>query len=355
MSDNKNPRSQEGKINILYNRLESTLFGFIGLYESESVVRNDAQGFDRFTYPFAIGSFPSTKDGLIHVYGSVHFLLQEIHRLCREFHNANKSWWTSREAATELAAKHAADLLYNSHLMDFSILLSARARNIFHLFKKLRKQTIQGFSYREAQAGEVPLIDIFDVLIHSRYYYFDGKYINDVLSDKPPRRTKDSKKLMGRKILFQDFVDGVLQAISDVRTKDLTELLSFKLQELSADADEQDLIFLHQNVFSISELLKTKLRTPEFEPISQLISDRLGISRGDFGHGPISILFKPELGKSNFEIRVEYITGKDSAKRDGNDPREFRFDIEYRRMFHLINQSFGEGRLLTGFKFPVEI
>ena len=353
MSKDSDLEGRRNELNVLYNEEASTLMGFIGFRRPSSPLDTDERYFEKYTYPFVVGSPATTRQGPMDVFGSVIFLLEEIYRLCAEFKVTNKNWWESRESEADATVIGASDRLYHSHLMDFSILLAVRARNVFHLFPKLKERRVELFSYSKSKVGEILLTDTFNLLIHSWYYHTDGEYFNDVLSDRPPKAARLSKRLMGRRVPFQGFVDEVTQAISDVTLKDLTGVLLQKLEGLSADSSEQDIVFAHQNVFSLSELLRLKLQDPDFEMLSQLVADELKTPQSEFRHGPFSILFEPEIWERRMLIRVKYMSRMETGSDVSEEPQELNFKLGYRTLFEVIDEAFGEMRLVTDFIHPV--
>ena len=234
-------RADKETMLLLYQKTGSRLYGHIRFYRHH-VSGKPAPTMLKESRPFVIGETVPGLDRL-KVFGSVEFLVGEIRRLIDEFIDYNHKWWASREKISDVQV----DFDYHRHVMDFVILTSTHTRNLIHIIKRLNGNEITKFNYEGRPDGKVKLSELFDILIHNRYYYFDGTNIRDIFSDKTTKASPLSKHFMGYGIALNDFINAVLELITDVSIRDLSQLLRWKFKTLNSTSSPQDVVFLIQN------------------------------------------------------------------------------------------------------------
>lgn len=334
---------------LIYNAKHlPVLYGHIAFYRQQYPGQETATKAYRSSTPFVVGKYVSGSDRFI-VYGSVHFLVLEIRRLIDEFIAKNRDWWVSRQKVVNDRNLGEMDFLYDSHVMDFVVLVSTHARNLFHLVnnEEVTGKTIPVLNYEKEQDGDIKLSELFDILIHNRYYYFDGGIIRDVFSGKFKKQSRFADKFMGYGIDLQAYVQGIADAIREVRMKHLTTILRGRLKRLSPDSKHQDVIFLIQNIHSFSDLMKTRIPTGNYRLIEQLM---FGNHAEDLVYKSPNIAINRDLQRKAFDIRVEW------AKRSEYDGGRGKLEnkvvtVGHESLFDIVNKLFGEERLLD-FKMP---
>lgn len=327
-------------LRIIYNGEHlPLLYGHIALFKGQ---QTEAY---RSGDPFVIGKYDPA--GRLVVYGSVPFLLQEVCRLIDEFGEKNRKWGTSC-ANVEGRALDELDDQYNSYVMDFVILASTHMRNLFHLVnnKNITERKIPLRNYQQKKYSEVSLKELFDVLIHNRYYYFDGGVIRDVFSEKFRANSRlDDSRLMGYGIDLFDYIRGIRDVVHGVSVRHFTTILRGKMKNLNIDSKRQEVIFFIQNVHSFSELMKTKIPDKRYEQILPLIFDTLIPAPSSQTTQTIlfeapNIQINPNLNQKAFDITVK------CGEKEG-DLKEETVTVGYEDLFTKVNKSFGEDRLVT--------
>lgn len=327
---------------LLYNdKHPPLLYGHVAFFRQSAPGQQAFAKSHESSRPFVIGRSVPGVDGLV-VYGSVHFLLQQIRRIIDEFLERNRSYERSRKKAD--GNLDELDFYYDSPVMDFVILVSTHTRNLFHIVnsKEATGKTIPLLSYEKKQEGSIKLNELFDILIHNRYYFFDGGVIRDVFSEKFKSRSRLWGQFMGYGIDWEDYVRGIETALREVRMKHLISLLRGRFKRLSADSTRQDVIFFIQNIRSFSDLLKTRIPTAKDREIEHLM---FGDHAEDFVYESPHIQINPDLHRKAFDIRVKHA----KASEYGGDRKSLTsptVTVEHREFFDVAQRLFGDERLL---------
>ena len=332
-SNSPAPDQDPAYMGIFYNdEYRPLLYGYIAFFKHQQTKPY------RSSKPFVIGKYDPS--GRLVVYGSVFFLLLEIRRLIDEFLKKNQEWGISRTNVVDDSVLAEMDSQYNSYVMDFVILVSTHARNLFHLVnnKNITEKKIPLLDYEKKQDGEVYLKELFDTLIHNRYYFFDGGVIRDVFSERSRDNSRlDDSRLMGYGIDLQDYVQGISDVVDEVRMKHLTTILRGKMKTLSLDSKRQDVIFLIQNVHSFSELMKAKIPTESYRQILTLMFGTPTSPQTIFFEAP-NIQINSNLNQKAFDITVR--CGKQKGKLESK-----MVTVGYEDLFAKVNELFGEDKL----------
>ena len=91
--------------------------------------------------------------------------------------------------------------------------------------------------------GDIRLRELFDTLIHNRYYYFDGARIRDVFTADPPARRSLANRFMGYGFDLNAFGRTIWEIVHEIRLKDLTQLIRQRIKQLSMNSRPQDIVF----------------------------------------------------------------------------------------------------------------
>lgn len=349
---------------LLYRKIDSSLFGYIAFYKIEHSAQGTETTLIRESKPFVIGHY-STKENKIEVYGSVVFLLEEIRRIVAKFIKGNNAWHAERLNLTSETKIRELDYEYDQKVMDFVILVSTHARNLFDLMGRFNDRSIPRLNYNNSPDGVVTLRELFDTLIHNRYYYFDGGHIKDLFSeDFKKKNSALSGRFMGYGFDLFDFVTGISQVIEEVRVKHLTQILWGKFRDFTAESKPQDIVFLVQNMHALSELLKAKIPLKGYEFMTRLIFDDLdepveGATSVMLPDGTTletrklvmespQIRIARELNKKELEIYVRRAIGGHDQSLGREDLNDHKVNIGFEDFFREVNKVFGDDRVLSG-------
>ena len=232
----------------------------------------------RQSRPFVIGDYSQGVDKPV-IYGSLVFLLTEIKRLINQFTALNRAHYKNRDEPTPPAPPSHLELEYERQVMDFTILLATYGRNLLDILGRLGDETMPKLNYDNEPDGEIRLRELFDTLIHNRYYYFDGAHMRDIFSDAPPLRRTLANRFMGYGFDLDAFGHTMWNIVHDIRLKDLTQLIRQRFKRLSTNSRPQDIVFLIQNVESLSHLLKSKTWSEEYRFMRDALFASAGLTQ----------------------------------------------------------------------------
>ena len=348
---------------LRYRKVDRNLFGYIAFFRMEHPDREEAITPHRESKPFVIGRYSSRGGRSLEVLGSVVFLLMEMRRLIGRFVHDHHAWKTKRGQLTSETEIADADSAHDQKAMDFVLLVSTHARNLFDLMPRFNPRSIPRLDDANSPDGEVTLRELFDVLIHHRYYYFDGARVRDLFSDDFKKRDSAlSGRFMGYGFDILEFVAGIIQVVDDVKIKDLTQLLWRKFKKnFTADSKPQDVVSLVQNVHAFSDLLTAKIPTEGYEFMTRLMFDDLDdlveeIPSVTLPDGTITqtrkLLFESpritiasDLNEKQFEIRVRRAVGAEDQRLARKDLTDHRVTIGFEEFLRKVNEAFGDDRL----------
>ena len=329
---------------IIYNNNHPPLlYGCIRFFDSKS--RNLIRSSD----PFVIGKYNPSEELVI--FGSIHYLINEMLRLINYFFTSNKHWGDKRLNLTHANADkkdlYYIDDEYEQSAMNFAMTISIHTRNLLDLMDgRIADEQIPLLNYQGQKYGYIRLKEICNTLIHNRYYFFDGNIIQDLFSDKPgPKSSIRFDKFMGYGIDLIDYINGIRKITNSIKIKHLTGILKKKIKDLDVDSTKEDVIFLIQNVFSFSKLMKEKIPTSKYNSMLQLMFHDIPTPKDP--NATIQTLYfsNPDIGinenlnNKSFEINVS--CGEDKSTLENK-----RIIIGYEKFFDIINESFGEDYLI---------
>lgn len=340
----------EERMVLLYQKVDLRLYGHIAFYRKEQAGQEATNKPYRSSSPFVIGRYTENGDGRLEVLGSVVFLLEEIRRSIDGFVVDNNAWNEERNRLTGETEIAECDVRYDKKAMDFVILVSAHSRNLFDLMPRFNARSIPRLDYQGAPNGEVTLRELFDTLIHNRYCYFDGSCVRDLFSGEfKKKRSALSGRFMGYGFDMLDFVKGISEVIEEVTVKDLTQFLRGKFKGFTADSKPQDVVSLIQNVYALSELLRAKVPTPEYQFMLCLMFDDLaGVEAQNIIFQSPRIKIANELNRKEFEICVRCAVGALDQELGREDLKDHAVRIGFEGFFRKVNEAFGDDRVLVG-------
>ena len=249
---------------------------------------------------------------------------------------------------------------YTRETTNILLLLSSQTRNLYEIFPRLNSQSISLLDYENMEVGKVKVKELFDHFVHNRYLFVDGEHVADIFSAKFAKKSHISNMFMGYKINWRDYVAAIEHSIDDVKVRDLTGLLKGRLKGLSSRASHKDIVFLIQNLESLSGVLKTKIPTEKYSPMLSLLFDeaikeKLEKLNGVTDHVKVALSFASphvkiheDLSEKKFKIQVRcrFLVGEEK-KRVGysEELEEFSRDVGYEQFFECVNDAFGSDAL----------
>ena len=366
-------------LGLLYKDAGPLVFGVI-LYFRSNPNGPPSKPYER-SDPFVVSERVGSET-IVH--GSVKFLLQEIGRVCESIYDELRALNSALNPKGEVpdieglpmkqVPKNAqAQRTYFQHrraVVGELILLATQARNLFSLLPRLGSQKITLLDIDDNETGSITLKELCDYFVHNQYLFLDGAHISDLFPSKPRQRAPITRKFMGYRLNWFEFVSRVRQAAADVKFMDLTGLLRGRLKRLTLRTPYSDVIFLVQNVESLSELLRARAGTKEYSKMLDLLLkedtlQHLESLKSRIKHVCITaeyeaphIKIREELSKKQFQIRfqgrliLETLDGQ--LLHDDRRLQKTTVNVDYNQFFDAVNSAFGND-VLVQFAEPPQV
>ena len=333
----------------------------------------------RQSAPFVISQSIGEQEEL--VYGSVLELMREIRRLMVDLSNCqdrlqaelrrngvemNETQDSSgQRVLVPLAGGKEVDRIffaYTREITNILLLLSCQTRNLYEIFPRLNNHTVPLLDYERRKVGEIKVKELFDQFVHNRYLFVDGEHVADLFAAKFAKKSHISNMFMGYKIRWRDFVVAIEHSINDVKVRDLTGLLKGRLKELSSRSSHKDIVFLIQNLESLSGVLRTRIPTEKYTPMLNLLFDEAmneklaklnGVTEyviGAVRFASPHVKIHEDLSGKKFKIsvRCKLSVGEEEGHVvRSEDLEEFGRDVGYEEFFYCVNDAFGGDALAS--------
>lgn len=136
---------------------------------------------------------------------------------------------------------------------DVLVTTSVDIRILSEIFpQRLKKAMVTVYDYDAQNIGQIELAKITDLLVHNRYICIRDEFVVDLFSDK---NFMDINPQMGLKISFLEFIAEVEKVVYGLTVKDLVSKLWGMTKNLSASSNIRDIIYLHQNLYTLGGLV----------------------------------------------------------------------------------------------------
>ena len=228
---------------------------------------------------------------------------------------------------------------------DMILLSSIHLRTLSEAFSGKFNQSIPLYNYDGQECGDVLLKDIFNAVLHHRYFVIRGEFMIDLFSHKC---SLDPNGSFGSKVDLYNFLDGVIAAINSIKVKDYMGMLRSKLNRLSVESESKDMIFAIQNIESLNRVVRDRMennRTREllhtmFDPIAKKLFKK--IPRPASGQ-IIDIPFR--FTEPRFKIADDLSNLRIEIHVTVNDVKEV-VKVDYRKLLTQIAQVYGRDTLI---------
>ena len=177
----------------------------------------------------------------------------------------------NRRDVTVPASEFSPLFLYQQdQIIKDAVLLSAPAvRTLVEVFNGKGNPMVATYDYEGGPIGEVSMQQLFNALDHHRYCVVSGGFIHDVFSDED---TRGLPNLFGTKVNVSELLTAVADFLEGITVNDFAGMLRRRLERLTVDSKPRDIIFAHQNVYSLTELVMARLGDAKFPFLDYLFS-----------------------------------------------------------------------------------
>ena len=227
---------------------------------------------------------------------------------------------------------------YERHLVNSLILISCLARNLFHRFPRLAEQFyVQMYDYEGKLSERIRVKNLLDLFVHNRYINLQNEYITDLVSEQPPESTLSTEAFMGHRFKFGEFLRAIEEATDSITIKDLTIRLRGGIKSLNLDTPYQDIVFLVQNMESLSQVLEATIPTRGYDFILNTL-----FPASEIPEKVLSAAGRREV-KNTIRFRSPHVKICDDID-DKKVSIAITHDIEYRVAGKVVHSALGQKR-----------
>ena len=307
---------EDNRLFLLYRYVGSYLYGAL------HVVRGDAQN-QESSYPFIISK---QFQGREIVYGSVLNMMEKVagpffrfdswqrslkETMPPEFRTSVQADMQAGRVTHQLPESEFSHVILHEideRLEDAILLSSLHLRNLLEVFSGRGDKQVGLYDYEDNRIGTVSLKVIADLLMHHRYFVVRGGYLCDIYSGD---EQLTSPRLFGSKIEVQELANVTLELLGGIRIRDFAGMLRSRLERLSVDSEPRDVIFLIQNIHSLSLIIRDRIADDRFPQMLELLFRELrGRQHAEMDRRPEipEMTFTYAFGPPTFKIADELST-----------------------------------------------
>ena len=163
-------------------------------------------------------------------------------------------------------------LFQQDEIMKDAVLLSAPpVRTLVEIFSGKGNRDVPTYDYEGNPTNGVSMQQLFHALSHHRYCVVSQGFIHDVFSGEDTRGLPD---MFGTSIKVEELLNAVIDFLEGITVKDFVGMLRARLERLTIDSKPRDIIFAHQNVYALAEVVRYRLGDVRFSPFFNYLFGR---------------------------------------------------------------------------------
>ena len=355
-------KTMKNRLRLLYNStIPPYLYGHLLI--------TDRNGSQSSSSPFIISE--RIDDTTTIVYGSVEQLLKKLNDLLGSLKASNtaiREALGKHEVPTEMKTDSLGRTIvqlpkgdvagrifheYTTNVENALLLMGVYSRILFEVVPKIGRSTIPVYGYDEERRSEVSLNDVANLFCHHRYLFIDGEYIKDLFTDKKHL----SPGFMGGKVRWREYTETLRNVIHRVTIRDLTKILSSGIHRISGEMDHGQIVFVVQNMESLSKIMGGKITEERYKDMLSLYFDEktneLAAARGEKGRMEVRVMFRTphfqmrsELWRREIDVSVSMDMRIGQSFNGPPDLQTHHAYVEFKEFFRKLNDLFGDDPLL---------
>lgn len=278
--------TQLKRLLVIYRRVGEVLYGSVYPLRVDTTQTTGEIPLGEWESPFVVSKQLGEHEI---IYGSVlhhmHEAVRPIIRMGAHQRDLAASL-PSEVRASMVASRSGNQIIYTSPAIEFpaaflhrqdeivkdAVMLSALPmRTLLEMFSGRGNRQVPTYDYEGNSTGSVRLQRLFHALDHHRYCLVSGEFVHDIFSDED---TPGLLNLFGTKIKVEELLDAVIGFLEEVTVNDFVGMLRGRLEKLTVDSAPRDIIFAHQNVYALTELVRSRLGDEAFSPFVNYLFGR---------------------------------------------------------------------------------
>ena len=186
-------------------------------------------------------------------------LLSEIRASMVESRSGNEVTYTSP------TGKFPPLFLYKQdEIIKDAVLLSGQhVRTLLEVFSGKGNRIVPTYDYEGNPTDGVSMQQLIHTLCHHRYFVVSEGFISDIFSGQDTRGLPD---MFGTKIKCGEILTEVIDFLDGITVNDFVGMLRGRLEGLTIDSKTKDIIFAHQNVYALTEVVRHRVEDVRFSP-----------------------------------------------------------------------------------------
>ncbi len=157
-------------------------------------------------------------------------------------------------------------------IKDAVLLSVSHVRTLMEILGGKGNRIMSTYDYEGNPTTGVSMQQLCHALSHHRNCVVSGGFICDIFSGQDTRGLPD---MFGTKIKVEELMRKVIEFLEGITINDFVGVLRGKLQALNIDSKPRDVIFVHQNVYALTEVVRYRLAESSFLPFRNYLFSQL--------------------------------------------------------------------------------
>ena len=269
-------KSQVERILFIYRRVEEVLYGSVYPLRVDASQARREIPLGQWESPFIVSKQLGQHKI---VYGSVLHLIHEAARPIFRIQALQKELEKSLPTdirGSMVESRSANEIVFTSptneipalflykqdEIIKDAVLLSGlQVRTLLDVFSGKGNRIVPTYDYERNPTGGVSMQQLFHALCHHRYCVVSEGFIYDIFSGQDTRGLPD---VFGTKIKSRELLTEVIDFLKGITVNDFVGMLRGRLESLTIDSNTRDIIFAHQNVYALTEVVRYRLKDEGF-------------------------------------------------------------------------------------------
>ena len=345
---------------VIYRRLEEVLYGSVYPLRVNTPEAAEKINLGKWKSPFVVAKQLGQQEI---VFGSV---LHHIHEAVRPIFKMEALQKKLAESlpseirASMVESRSGNEITFSSPVGGFpalflyqqneiikdGVLLSALSvRTLLEIFSGKGNRIVPTYDYEGNPTNGVSMQQLFHTLCHHRYCVVSDRFIYDVFSGQDTRGLPD---MFGTKIRVEEFLTKVIGFLEGITVNDFVEMLCRCLKKLTINSKTRDIIYAHQNVYALTEVIKHRLEDAGFSPFlnylfSQLTDDESREVKA--ARGKSTVVLKKLFNLPHFKIGSDLDAKVIEMSITINEKQE-RFEFSQQEFFEKLTATCGNESII---------
>ena len=268
-------------------------------------------------------------------------LPSEIRASLMESRSGNEITFTS--PTSELPALF---LYQQDQVIKDAVLLSvSHMRTLLDLLSSKGNRAVPTYDYDGNPTGSVTIHQLFNALSHHRYCVVSAGFVCDIFSGDDTPGLPD---LFGTKVKVEELLAASIGFLEGITVNDFVGILRGRLESLTVNSKPKDIIFAHQNVYALAEVVRCRLGDARFSPFldylfGEFTADEINKIQESKGHA--SVRLKRRFNLPRFTIGPDLDAKVIEMAITINDQQE-KFEFRQQEFFENLTSTCGEESLI---------